>query len=64
MRSSADDDAIQTFDLQTLIARTPALCLSGAVIRRSELTAVGGFDEGLRTDTTSTCGCASRDAAP
>ena len=49
MRSSADDDAIQTFDLQTLIARTPALRLSGAVIRRSELTAVGGFDEGLRT---------------
>ena len=49
MRSSADDDGIQTFDLQTLIARTPALCLAGAVIRRSELTAVGGFDEGLRT---------------
>jgi hypothetical protein len=49
MRSSVDGDAIQTFDLQALIARTPALCLSGAVIRCSELTAVGGSDEGLRT---------------
>ena len=49
MRSIVNVDAIQTFDLQALIARTPALCLSGAVIRRSELMAVGGFDEGLRT---------------
>jgi hypothetical protein len=49
LRSIGDGGAIQTFNLQALIEHTPALCLSGAVIRRSELTAVGGFDEGLRT---------------